>query len=189
MVAGDTVNIMHTSPVSPRISCLRRIFPYSLQAGACSLPLGTPTHSNALFERTQRSSLPVIPLYLCEHILVSPRISCFRRIFPQFACRRSPARLPHASVGLVFQTIFLQTQCTFALFCVKYPENESVGVAFLQKCMHCTPICSLKMRAESCERFSASLSVFPRPFFLLSLVTFFPFSFVKEKEKESNEKS
>ena len=32
----------------------------------------------------------------------------------------------------------------------------------------------------------ASRSVLPRPFFLLSLVTCFPFSFVKEKEKESN---
>jgi len=28
----------------------------------------------------------------------------------------------------------------------------------------------------------------PRSFFLLSLVTFLPFSFAKEKEKESNEK-
>ena len=85
MVAGDTVNIMHTSHVSPRISCLRRIFPYSLQAGACSLPLGTPTHSNAcLCEHINQAFLRYPPSARFGRLVFSDHFFCKHSIHSDF---------------------------------------------------------------------------------------------------------
>ena len=113
------------------IFCQGRIFDnvsVNLGLAILPLPLGTPTPSNALFVRTFRSSRPMIPLCLCEHIMVSPRISCFRRIFLQFACRRQPARLSHASVGLVFTSIFSANIAYFRTLGIKLPENANALV-------------------------------------------------------------
>ena len=92
----------------------------------------------------------------CYHLQCHPRISCFRRIFPQFACRRSPARLPHASVGLDFWTIFSANIVYFRAFSSvlrKHKTKNALAGAYSGDTVF------LKPRAESCERcFQVTLS-------------------------------
>jgi len=69
--------------------------------------------------------------------------------------------------------------------CNQHPENASVGAAFLLKCLLCTSYHPLKASRIK------STTVFLFAFFgdyVVRRALFLPFSFSKEKEKESNEK-
>ena len=78
----------------------------------------------------------------------------------------------------LFRPLFCKHSILSGFFALNTPKMRSVGEHFCRNV--CTALRSIPWKP--------AVQNLPRSFFLLSLVTFLPFSFSKEKEKESNEK-
>ena len=93
-------------------------------------------------------------------------------------CRRSPARLPHASVGLAFWTTFSANIADFSGFFHPFCVNKKLKT-HLREHSRQSPV--PKIRSCFLSEFSACRSVLPRFFFLLSGASFF---FLSQKKEE-----
>ena len=109
-----------------RIFCKSRIFyNVSVNFGDCDFsPFLWNPIPIALFVLTYRSSRPMIPLYLCEHIMVSPRISCLRSIFP--GCLQALACPPSARFGRPgFLDHFFCKHSIFSVFFIRFALTKN----------------------------------------------------------------